>query len=170
MGHGHSVSGIHGMQEGELAILCPAILFQTSNNIRWLYSLFIGIDANFQLKRINVLTEEHDPGLNNGHAYIVGMVKFKEYLEEYNTKIPEDKSTCHNHDTIKLASMWGGKSTAATGIVTVECSRHDMKCLTAMGDLQKGERYIDCLDVLFIPYPNAQIIDMSISIISFSLA
>ena len=112
--------------------------------------MFIGIDANFQLKRMNVSTEERDPGLNNGYAYIVGTTKFKEYLEEYDTKIPEDKSTCNNHDAIKLASMRGGKGTDATGIATAECSRHDMKCPTAVGDLQKGERYVHSLYSLWI--------------------
>jgi hypothetical protein len=102
--------------------------------------LFIGIDANFRLKRMNVSSEERDPGLNNGYAYIVGTTKFKSFLEEYDKKIPEDKSMCHNHDAIKLASMRGGKGTAATGIATAKCSRHDMKRPTAVGDLQKGER------------------------------
>ena len=66
--------------------------------------MFVGIDANFWLKRMNVSTEERDPGLNNGYAYIVGTAKFKEYLEEYDKKIPEAKSTCHNHDAIKLVA------------------------------------------------------------------
>ena len=107
---------------------------------RWLYSLFVVIDANFRLKRMNVSTEERDPGLNNGYAYIVGTEKFKKLLEDYDKKIPEDKTMCHNHDAIKLASMQGGKGTAATGIATAECSRHDMKRPAAVGDLQKGER------------------------------
>jgi len=94
---------------------------------------------------MNVSTEERDPGLNNGYAYIVGTTDFKQYLKEYDTKIPEDKSTCNNHDAIKLASMRGGKGTDATGIATAECSRHDMKRPTAIGDLQKGERYVHFL-------------------------
>jgi Kyakuja-Dileera-Zisupton transposase len=96
-----------------------------------------------------VSTEQRDPGLNDGYAYIVGTTKFKEYLKEYDMKIPEDKSTCNNHDAIKLASMQGGKGTDATGIATAECSRHDMKRPTAMGDLQKGERHVCRLHSLF---------------------
>jgi len=38
--------------------------------------------------------------------------------------------------------MQGGKGTAASGIGTVECSRHDMKWPTAVGDLQKGEQSV----------------------------
>ena len=89
---------------------------------------------------MNVSSEECDPGLNNGYVYVVGTTQFKSFLKEYDKKIPKDKSTCHNHDAIKLASMHGGKGTAATGITTAECSRHDMKHPTAVGDLQKGER------------------------------
>ncbi|KIK37228.1 hypothetical protein CY34DRAFT_67334, partial [Suillus luteus UH-Slu-Lm8-n1] len=32
---------------------------------------------------------------------------------------------------------------AATGLGTVDCARHNMKCPNAVGDLQKGERYIN---------------------------
>lgn len=112
-----------------------------SSNYRWIYAKFIGIDANFRLKRMNVSSDERDPGLNKGYAYVVEEIKYKKYLAEYDTKIPlNEKSTCHNHDAIKSASMRGGKGTAATGLATAECSRHDMKCPTAVGDLQKGER------------------------------
>jgi hypothetical protein len=88
-----------------------------------------------------VSTDARDPGLNHGYAYVVEERKYKKYLEEYDSKIPtNEKSTCHNHDAIKSASMRGGKGKAATGLVTAECSRHDMKRPTAVGDLQKGER------------------------------
>lgn len=91
---------------------------------------------------MNVSTEERDPGLNHGYAYVVENTKFQQYLAQYDSLIPtNNKSTCNNHDAIKLASMRGGKGTAATGVATAECSRHDMKRPTAVGDLQKGERY-----------------------------
>jgi len=67
--------------------------------------------------------------------------KFKSYLQTYGEKIPDDKSTCNNHDAIKSASSRGGKGTAVSGLGTIECSRHDMKRPIAVGDLQKGERY-----------------------------
>lgn len=102
--------------------------------------MFIGIDANFRLKRMNVSSDIRDPGLNHGYAYLVDNSQFKSYLEIYESKIPDDKSTCNNHDAIKSASMRGGKGTATSGLGTCECSRHDMKRATAVGDLQKGER------------------------------
>lgn len=47
---------------------------------RWLYALFIAIDANFRLKRKAVSSDEVDPGLNAGWAYFVEETKYKKYL------------------------------------------------------------------------------------------
>ena len=117
--------------------------------------MFLGIDANFRLKRMNVSTDERDPGLNHGYAYVVEREKFEKYLDEYGPRIPDDKSSCNNHDAIKSASMRGGKGTAASGIGTVECSRHDMKRPTAVGDLQKGERSVWSLLVVALTTNNS---------------
>jgi hypothetical protein len=108
---------------------------------RWLHALFLAVDANFRLTRRNVSTDLRDPGLNHGYAYIVEKEKFKEYLKLFGEQIPDDKSTCNNHDAIKSASIRGGRGFAASGLGTVQCSRHDMKRPNGSGDLQKGERY-----------------------------
>lgn len=39
--------------------------------IIWLKALFIAIDANFCLRRKNVLLDKYDPGLSCGYSYIV---------------------------------------------------------------------------------------------------
>lgn len=113
---------------------------KSSQRRRWLYTLFLAIDANFRLKRLNVSNNLKDPGLNCGYAYLVDEGKFKRYLEQYDSQVPNEVSRCNNHDAIKSASMRGGKGTAASGVGTVECSRHDMKRPVSVGDLQKGER------------------------------
>ncbi|KAJ3513190.1 hypothetical protein NLJ89_g3087 [Agrocybe chaxingu] len=153
MGRGHAASGVQGTQKGECAILCPACPHPGINlpedwhdqpeSRQWLYSLFIGIDANFCLKRMNVSSDLQDPGLNHGYAYVVDNTEFQAYLAKYGKAIPDDKSTCNNHDAIKSASARGGHGTAASGSGTAECARHDMKCPNAVGDLQKGERYVN---------------------------
>jgi hypothetical protein len=111
---------------------------------RWLNMLFLAIDANFRLKRLNVSDNIRDPGLNHGYAYLVDEEKFKNYLAKYEDQVPNDVSKCNNHDAIKSASMRGGEGTAATGVGTIECSRHDMKRPVSVGDLQKGERCVCC--------------------------
>jgi hypothetical protein len=108
---------------------------------RWLHALFLAVDANFRLTHRNVSTDLRDPGLNRGYTYIVEEEKFKEYLKLFGEQIPDDKSTCNNHDAIKSASIRGGRGFAASGLGTVQCSRHDMKWPNRSGDLQKGERY-----------------------------
>jgi hypothetical protein len=79
--------------------------------------------------------------LNHGYAYIVEEKSFKDYLLEFGGVVPDDKSTCNNHDAIKSASVRGGKGYSASGLGTVQCSRHNMKRPNGSGDLQKGERY-----------------------------
>ncbi|KAF8055893.1 hypothetical protein FPV67DRAFT_1679300 [Lyophyllum atratum] len=158
-GRGNDPQGVKATREGECAVLCPACP-QPGINLppgwegapahqSWLYSLFIGIDANFRLKRLNVSSYAHDPGLNHGYAYFVEDTKFKAYLEEYGPRVPDDVSTCSNHDAIKSASIRGGKGVDASGAGKAECARHDMKRPVSVGDLQKGERYVN-MDYFFL--------------------
>ncbi|KAF6755232.1 hypothetical protein DFP72DRAFT_1067940 [Ephemerocybe angulata] len=152
-GRGHDPAGIQNTAPGECAVLCPACPYPDLNlppdwemqpdSKQWLYSLFIGMDANFRLRRKNVSSEEFDPSLNAGSAYIVEETKFKGYLQEYDKKLPDEKSDCNNHDAIKSASIRGGKGSAASGMGSAQCSRHDMKRPLGVGDLQKGERYVN---------------------------
>ncbi|KAF8960093.1 hypothetical protein BDZ97DRAFT_2060892 [Flammula alnicola] len=96
MGRGHSDTGVTGTAEGELAVACPACPIADVNlpadwkscpeKEQWLYSLFLSIDANFRLKRLNVSNDQCDPGLNHGYAYVVENMKFKKYLDEFNSK------------------------------------------------------------------------------------
>ncbi|KAF6759469.1 hypothetical protein DFP72DRAFT_1063837 [Ephemerocybe angulata] len=151
MGRGHEAGGVAGTKEGEGALLCPACP-QLGINMppkwksiprakRWLYALFLAMDANFRLRRKDVSTEEQDPGLNRGYAYIVNELGYKEFLEQFGGDVLDDKSTCNTHDTIKSANIRGGKGIAASGLGAVQCSHHDMRRPIGAGDLQKGERY-----------------------------
>jgi hypothetical protein len=111
---------------------------------RWLNMLFLAINANFRLKQLNVSDNLRDPRLNHGYAYLIDEEKFKDYLAKYEDQVPNDVSKCNNHDAIKSASMRRGKGTAAMGVGTIECSRHDMKRPVSVSGLQKGERCICC--------------------------
>ncbi|KAK0478565.1 hypothetical protein EDD18DRAFT_1312566 [Armillaria luteobubalina] len=152
-GRGHEPGGIEVTQPGELALHCPACPHPHinlpdgwANNIKnlWIYHLFLAIDANFHLHHLNVSSEESDPSLNHRYGYFVEEKKFRSHLETYSAVIPiEEKSTCNNHDAVKLANSRGSQGAAATGVGTVVCGCHDMKCPLSVGDLQKGERYIN---------------------------
>lgn len=51
-------------------------------------------------------------------------------------------STCVSHNAINMADTKSSCGLAATGVGTVDCARHDMKCPNGVGDLQKGEKYV----------------------------
>ncbi|KAG2151533.1 hypothetical protein DEU56DRAFT_869093 [Suillus clintonianus] len=58
------------------------------------------------------------------------------------------KSTCSSHNAVNMADTKSNRGLAATGLGTIDCARHNMKLPTAVGDLQKGEKYIN-MDYLF---------------------
>ncbi|KAK0463400.1 hypothetical protein IW261DRAFT_1554106 [Armillaria novae-zelandiae] len=146
-GHGHEPSGIQGTKQGELALRCPACP-QPSINLppdwrknlaaHWLYRLFLAIDANFWLCRLNVSSNESDPGLNAGYAYFIEETAFCSHLAAFGKVIPEEeKGTCNNHDAVKLVNSRGGNGAAATGVGAVVCGWHDMKHPMSVRDLEK---------------------------------
>ncbi|TFK61735.1 hypothetical protein BDN72DRAFT_777906, partial [Pluteus cervinus] len=164
-GRGHDIRGIAGTRPGECALLCPACphpginlpenynkLPNPTTNLlssRWLYALFLGNDANFRLKRLDVSKDEFDPSLNDGSAYVVKESDYKDFIACHGESIATQTSTCNNHDAIKSANSRGGKGIASSGIATIDDARHDMKRPVSVGDLQKGERYVN-VDYLFI--------------------
>ncbi|KAJ3525770.1 hypothetical protein NMY22_g10437 [Coprinellus aureogranulatus] len=149
-GRGHDPSGAHGTQEGECALLCPPCPHPGINmavgwekepqNRRFIHSLNIGLDANYRLKRKDVSSDEADPGLSKGYAYFVHDPPFREHVDAH-ADDKEPKSTCSRHDAVNLADIRPGQGYAATGVATVECTRHNMKRPSGVCDLQKGERY-----------------------------
>ena len=56
---------------------------------RFLYCLFLAIDANFRLKRRMVSSEHADPSLINRGAYFVCEEPFKAFLDEFDKKIEQ---------------------------------------------------------------------------------
>ncbi|KIK42783.1 hypothetical protein CY34DRAFT_58396, partial [Suillus luteus UH-Slu-Lm8-n1] len=156
-GRGHDPAGVSGTKEGECAVLCPACP-QPGKNLpsdwketpkakQWLYSLFIAIDANFRLKRRAISTDEADPSLSKGWSYFVEEKKFKGHLKEHSSEMQE-KSSCSNHNAVNMAETKLSQGLAATGVGTVDCARHNFKRPNGVGDLQKGEKYVN-MDYLF---------------------
>ncbi|KAG1844729.1 hypothetical protein C8R48DRAFT_617802 [Suillus tomentosus] len=172
-GRGHDPVGVSGTKEGECAVLCPACP-QPGKNMppdwkeapkskQWLYSLFVAIDTNFRLKRRDISSDEADPSLSKGWSYFVEEEKFKSHLKEHLSETQE-KSSCSNHNAVNMAETKLSQGLAATGVGTVDCARHNFKRPNGVGDLQKGEKYINmdylffstlhnnCLDVLNVSY------------------
>ena len=85
-----------------------------------------------------------DPPFNCGCAYIVEDSAYQEHLGQFDSHNSSEShaADCNPHDAVKLANIKGAAGLAATGLATVDCSRHDMKRPCSVGDLQKGERYL----------------------------
>ncbi|KAG1856534.1 hypothetical protein C8R48DRAFT_608216, partial [Suillus tomentosus] len=151
-GRGHDPGGVAETKAGELAVMCPACPHPGKNlpsgwensppGTRWLYALFIAIDANFRLKRKAVSSDKMDPGFNAGWAYFVEEKAYKAYLSERANE-RQDRSTCVSHNAVNMADTKSSRGLAATGIGTVDCARHEFKLPNGVGDLQKGERYLN---------------------------
>ncbi|KIK34019.1 hypothetical protein CY34DRAFT_18005 [Suillus luteus UH-Slu-Lm8-n1] len=107
----------------------------------------MAIDTNFQLKRRDISSDEADPSLSKGWSYFVEEEKFKSHLKEHLSKTQE-KSSCSNHNAMNMAETKLLQGLAATGVGMVDCAWHNFKCPNGIGDLQKGEKYIN-IDYLF---------------------
>ncbi|KAG1772260.1 hypothetical protein EV702DRAFT_1181338 [Suillus placidus] len=150
-GRGHNPDGVNGTLPGECAVLCPARP-QPSKNLpdgwqdvrkakRWLYAIFVAIDANFRLKRRNVSSDDTDPSLAKGWAYFVEEKGYKAFLAQH-LGDEQEKSTCSSHNAINMADTKLSQGLAATGMGTVDC---------ALGDFQKGEKY-DIFSIYHMDY------------------
>ncbi|KAJ7877924.1 hypothetical protein B0H14DRAFT_3083043 [Mycena olivaceomarginata] len=152
-GRGHAADRIMGTKPGECALLCPACP-QPGKNLpadgswrnvpherRFLYALFLAIDANFRMKRRDVSSEEEDPSLGDGVVFFACMEEYMQHLEKH-WNLEQEKSTCVAHDAVDEPDR-EARGTASSRVGTVDCARHNMKHPNGVGDLQKGERYIN---------------------------
>ncbi|KAK6988879.1 CxC2 domain-containing protein [Favolaschia claudopus] len=152
-GRGHVDDGIAETRSGECAVLCPACP-QPGKNLplngswrnvpreqRFIYALFLALDANFRMKRKDVSSEADDPSLGDGWAFFSKVEEYMRHLDAHWT-LEQEKSTCVAHDAVDEPNR-EAFGTAASGIGTVDCARHNMKRPNGVGDLQKGERYIN---------------------------
>ncbi|KAJ7429283.1 hypothetical protein B0H11DRAFT_2266310 [Mycena galericulata] len=146
---------------GELAVTCPACP-QPGVNLpedwgaaegtkRFLYILFIAIDACFRLKRRLVSSEAKDPALGSGWAYFTEDAPYRAYLLGVTDQ--KEMSTCSGLAALDYANTKFSRGYGATGVGLGVCARHEFVQRNGAGDLQKGERADDELDLLkYISY------------------
>ncbi|KAG1797309.1 uncharacterized protein HD556DRAFT_1431085 [Suillus plorans] len=178
-GQGHHPGGIQATEASACAILCPACPHPSRNlpvgwenspsEFQFLYAIFLAIDANFRLVRRNVLSDAVDPGLNHGYTFFVEETAYKDFLaSHYRVGNPQEKSTCSSHSAVNLADTRASRGLVATGAGTVDCARHNFKRPCSVGDLQKGERYINMDYLFFSSMRSSQ--DIHILNISYDIA
>ncbi|KAJ7817572.1 hypothetical protein B0H13DRAFT_2379555 [Mycena leptocephala] len=141
---------------GELAVTCPACP-QPGVNLpadwesatgeqRFLYILYIAIDACFRLKRRLVSSEKKDPGLGTGWAYFTEDVPYRKYLMSVTDQ--KEMSTCSGLAALDYANTKFSRGYGSTGVGLGVCARHEFVQKTGAADLQKGERYAN-MDYIF---------------------
>ncbi|KAK7044982.1 hypothetical protein R3P38DRAFT_3308726 [Favolaschia claudopus] len=156
-GRGHAVDRVAGTQAGECALLCPACPQPGKNMIlgwqdaqddkQFVNTLFLVIDTNFRLKRKDVSTEERDPGLGDGWAFVCDVKEYMKHVKKH-WGMNQPRSHCVAHNAVDKPDR-EVRGTASSGIGAVDCARHNMKRPMAVGDLQLGERYIN-MDYVFL--------------------
>ncbi|KAJ6524642.1 hypothetical protein DFH09DRAFT_1046744 [Mycena vulgaris] len=155
-GRGHETDGIANTKPGACAVECPACPHPGKNipeawqdvppEKQFLYALFLALDANFRMDRKDVSSETEDVDLGNGLAFFGEVVGYMKHLEDHWDQ-PQPKSTCVAHDAVNTPDK-EVRGTASSGVGTVDCARHNMKRPRGVGDLQKGERYLN-MDYMF---------------------
>ncbi|GJE98768.1 CxC2 domain-containing protein [Phanerochaete sordida] len=148
-GRGFEPGGVEATAPGELCLRCPACSRPGYNlpegwesapdNIKYVYTLIIAVDANFRLKRRAVSNDERDPPLGSGWGYFVERKAYNAHLLQYVNQ--EEISNCTGFAALKHANSKFNKGYAQTGCVIAVCARHGFIGPNAVGDLQKGERY-----------------------------
>ncbi|KAK0472215.1 hypothetical protein EDD18DRAFT_1370457 [Armillaria luteobubalina] len=148
-GQGNDLSGSEGTKAGDCVVhclACPRSGINLSGNRKkediWLDCLFVLVDANFRLKRFNISSDRHDPHLNKGYSYFIDSEIVNAHMEKFEDKIAEEKSTCNDHDAVKLATMPGGKGMSVSGVGAVVCSHHECRRGSSVINLRKGEQQV----------------------------
>ncbi|KAJ7604794.1 hypothetical protein DFH06DRAFT_1150853 [Mycena polygramma] len=155
-GRGHCERGVAGTKPGELALRCPACPRPGVNlpddwesappELRFLYTIFLALDACFRLKRRLVSSDLRDPGLGTGWAYFVEQDPYRKYLLTVTNQ--KEMSTCSGLAALDYANTKFSHGYSSTGVGMGVCARHEFVQPTGVGDLQKGERYAN-MDWIF---------------------
>ncbi|KAJ7936119.1 hypothetical protein B0H13DRAFT_2226828 [Mycena leptocephala] len=155
-GRGHDPSGVFGTGAGELAIQCPVCPHPGVNlpegwenappEDRFIYVLFLALDACFRLKRRMVSSEAKDPGLGTGWAYVLENAPYRHFLMTVTDQ--KEMSTCSGLAALDYANTKFSRGYSTTGVGMGVCTRHEFVQPNGVGDLQKGERFAN-MDYIF---------------------
>ncbi|KIY53328.1 hypothetical protein FISHEDRAFT_33526 [Fistulina hepatica ATCC 64428] len=157
-GRGHDRErGVIETHPGELAIVCPACPRPGVNlpddwkdaplEWRFLYIVFLAVDACFRLKRRLVSSTKKDPDLVDGKAYFTEHEPFRKYLLTVTDQ--KEMSTCSGLAALDHANTKYSKGYSETGKGLVCCTRHEFVQPNGVVSLQKGERRYANMDYAF---------------------
>ncbi|KAF8139331.1 hypothetical protein K438DRAFT_1996130 [Mycena galopus ATCC 62051] len=148
-GRGHDPGGAKATKSGELAVRCPVCprpglnlpegWENTPKEDKFIYNLFMALDACFRLKRGLVSSELKDPGLGTGWSYMLENEPYREYLLTVTDQ--KEMSTCSGLAALDYANTKFSRGYSTTGVGMGVCARHEFIQPNGVGDLQRGERY-----------------------------
>ncbi|KDR81126.1 hypothetical protein GALMADRAFT_61075 [Galerina marginata CBS 339.88] len=174
-GRANDASGVEGTKDGELAVRCPSCPHPGINlsdgweaapdGAKFLYMMFICMDANFRLKNQLVSNYSQDPGLGTGWAYMIPRKAYEAYV--LSRANDEDISTCVGLQALAQANTRFSRGLRYTGVGLAACGRTEMIFPCGVGNLQKGERYAN-MDYLFAMV--LQFIFITLVLISYDIA
>ncbi|KAJ7590359.1 hypothetical protein C8J56DRAFT_783650, partial [Mycena floridula] len=142
---------------GELAVECPACprpgvnLPEGWNNaaseVRFIYTLFLAMDACFRLKQKIVSSDGKDPGLATGFAYFVEDPPYREYCQTLGEQT--EMNSCTGLSAVDHANTRFLRGYAVTGVGLGLCTRHELVAKNGVGDIQKGENRFGNMAFIF---------------------
>ncbi|KAF8208554.1 hypothetical protein K438DRAFT_1961156 [Mycena galopus ATCC 62051] len=134
---------------GELGVDClacpkpgvnlPSEWEQTPPEKRFLYTIFLAIDACFRLKRKKISSWAADLSLQDGWAYFVPSAGYMAWVKTLGDQ--KEMSTCTGLAVLDHANTKYAQGYAATGCGMITCGRHEIVAKNGVGDLQAGEKY-----------------------------
>ncbi|KAJ7740757.1 hypothetical protein DFH07DRAFT_698699, partial [Mycena maculata] len=150
-GCAHNPAGLAATEPRQAAVLCWACPHDRRNlptdwrnvdkKYQFLYMLLVALDANFKLKNRMRANEHPDPPLGPGWGYFVDPEKYRKHLKSY---VPEkDVSTCIAFAALLQKDTRGTAGLRTSGVGGCVCARHECVLLNGIGDLQKGERFVN---------------------------
>ncbi|KAK7022207.1 CxC2 domain-containing protein [Favolaschia claudopus] len=150
-GRAHDAQGVGATARGECAVLCWACPQEGMNlpdgwrdvepQFQFLFMLILAIDANFRMRNRLRANAHDDPPLASGWGY---MQEEKGYKAHLRNAVPEkDISTCVAFAALSQKDTRLTTGLRSSGVGAVVCARHELIRPQGMGDLQKGERYMN---------------------------
>ncbi|KAK7033760.1 CxC2 domain-containing protein [Favolaschia claudopus] len=150
-GRAHDSSGVEATAKGECAVLCWACPQEGKNlpdgwqdvdpQFQFLFMLILAVDANFRMRNRLRANAHEDPPLASGWGY---MQEEKAYKTHLRNAVPEkDISTCVAFAALAQKDTRLTTGLRSSGVGAVVCARHELIRPQGMGDLQKGERYMN---------------------------
>ena len=136
-----------------LQFISPRHKVNTPTALRFVYTTFVAIDANFRLKRRAISSDARDPSMSSGWGCFVEGREYREHIlkhtdqqdvsldshSSFRYSRPYQISTCTGFAALMNANK-SMRGYATSGVAMAIDARHGFILPNGVGDLQKGER------------------------------